>query len=397
VIDSAGVVTSESLAVTEVVAAPGWLTDDVLRSAASVQQFRPDAFAGAVVRAAKAAGVRDSIHTGKVTFGESQPDAAEDWVRVALARAALDGASVAWVHVDGQPIGALLVRDEVRPDAAESLRELRSAGVRRLVLVTRGNLNDPEDVGVLLGVDELWTRCGTADKVERVRTERRQGVVTLMVGDDPAVGAADVGIALSGRGACVADVVIADGRVTRLANAVRTARRARWISAIAGGAGMAVVLGGMAFSAIGWLAPLFAVLLRSGIDVLVMAVALQAATPIRRTVYRYEGDHEEVDHLRPVRLAVRQAADDLSTGFSAQAQQSVLKAYHLMWDHVVPLQRSGEQKGEFERQVRRLGSHLSAPNAQVEDLRATLYGLNAVLSERLISQPASLQSLQDLR
>ncbi|MCE7004482.1 HAD-IC family P-type ATPase [Kibdelosporangium philippinense] len=374
VIDASGVMYSGTLAVTEVVAAPGWLTNDVLACAASAQRARPDAFAGAVVRAAKAAGVRAS-HTGKVTFAETQPDSALDWVKVALARGSLDNASVAWVTVDGQPIGALLVRDEVRPDAAKSVRALRRAGMRRLVLVNRGHLNAPEDVGVVLGVDELWTHCGTADKVERVREERRHGL-TLMVGDDPAVGAADVGVALSGRGACVADVIIADGQVARLADAVRTARRTRWIGVIAATVGLTIILSAMAVSTLGWLAPMFAVLVRAGLDGLTMGAALQALKPGRPVARPYV---REPDHLSPVRHAVRQAAADLSTGLTPQAQQSVLRAYHLMADHVVPAQRTGE----IERQVRRLGAHLTTPNAEVDDLRATMYGLNAVLNEKV--------------
>ncbi|MBP2326305.1 P-type E1-E2 ATPase [Kibdelosporangium banguiense] len=376
VVDSAGVVTLGTLSVTEVVAAPGWLTNDVLALAASAQQFRPDPFAGAVVRAAKGAGVRDTAHSGMVTFAETQPEIAADWVKITLARAALDGATVAWVKMDGQLVGALLVRDEVRPEASDSLRSLRSAGIRRLVLVTRGHLNDPEDVGVLLGVDELWTGCGTADKVERVREEKRRGL-TFMVGDDPAVGAADVGIALSGRGACVADVIIADGRVTRLADALRTARRSRWIGVLATAAGLMLVAGGMALSVLGWLAPILAVAARIGIDALVVGMSLRSLAPCRPVA----GPVLEPDRLRPIRLAISQAADSLSTGLTPQARQSVRRAYHLMSDHVVPLQRTGE----IERQVRRLGAHLTAPNAQVEDVRATLYGLNAVLSERLIS------------
>jgi cation transport ATPase len=363
--------------VSEVVAAPGWLTNDVLAMAASAQQYRPDPIAGAVVRAAKAAGVRDSAQSGKVTFTGTQPEIAADWIKITLARAALDSAAISWVTVDGQPIGALLVRDSVRPEASASLRRLRSAGIRRLVLVTHDHLNDPEDVGVLLGVDELWTGCGTADKVERVREERRRGL-TFMVGDDPAVGAADVGIALSGRGACVADVIIADGRVTRLADALRTARRSRWIGILTTAAGLTLVAGGATLTTMGWLAPLMAVFARVAIDAVVVALALRSLAPGRPVI----GLVTEHDHLRPVRLAVSQAADSLSTGLTPQARQSVRRAYHLMSDHVVPMQRTGE----IERQVRRLGAHLTAPNAQVEDVRATLYGLNAVLSERMITQ-----------
>jgi P-type E1-E2 ATPase len=373
VIDSTGVVTAGTLSVTEIVAAPAWLTDTVLAVAASVQRFRPHPLAGAVMRAAEQAGLRASLPSGKVTIGDERPNATADWVRVAIARAELDGASTAWVSIDGQPIGALLVRDELRPEAADSLRRLRASGLRRLVLVTHGNVNNPEDMGLLLGVDELWTGCETADKIERVREERRHGR-TLMIGDDPAVGAADVSVVLSGRGTCAADVIITDGRVARLANAVRTARRSRRIGAFATSAGLTLMLAGMGASVLGWLAPVLAVLTRVGVDVLVMGLALGALAQSRPDTGSVVAEH---DRLRPARLAVREAADRLSTGLTTQALQSVLRAYHLISDQVVPMQPTRD----IERQVRRLGAHLTAANTQLDDLRATLYGLNAVLTE----------------
>jgi hypothetical protein len=140
----------------------------------------------------------------------------------------------------------------------------------------------------------------------------------------------------------------------------------------------------------GWFVPIAAVLVRSAVDWLVMGSALTAITPTRP---KAPPMGPKQDHLRPVRLAVRKAADELSSGMTPQAQREVLRAYHLISDHVVPLQRTDE----IERQVRRLGAHLATPKPQVEDVRATLYGLNAVLSEGLISHPASLQSMQDPR
>jgi P-type E1-E2 ATPase len=388
VLDSVGVVTSGIPSVTEIVAAPGWLTDEVLALAASIQRMQADPVAGAVVRAAKAAGIGEVLADRAVTLSQRPADASADWVRIALARAALDGANVVWVNADGRPIGAFLVRDEMRAEAPGSMRRLRSAGVRRLVMLTGDRLEDPHDVGVLLGVDEIWTGCGTADKIERVREERRRGP-TMMIGDNPAVGSADVGVALSGCGACVADVIIADGDVARLADGVRTARRARRTGLLAGAGGLLAVLAAMGLAALGWVSPLVAVLVQVAVDAAIMGVALCALAPARRIDRQPAGD----DGLGQVRQAVREAADDLSTGLTPQAQKSVRRAYHLMADHLVPAQRTGE----LERQVRRLGTHLTEPDAHVEDMRATLYGLNAVLTERLSSHSASLQRLQDSR
>ena len=64
-----------------------------------------------------------------------------------LNRAALDGAAVAWVSVDGRLTGAVLLRDPLRVDAPRTLRRLRAAGITRLVMLTGDRPEPGAEVG----------------------------------------------------------------------------------------------------------------------------------------------------------------------------------------------------------------------------------------------------------
>ncbi|MCE7004656.1 cadmium-translocating P-type ATPase [Kibdelosporangium philippinense] len=430
VLDKTGTVTIGQPAVTDVLTAPGFTTQRVLELAAAVEQLSPHVLAAAVVRAAGSVppaeqveeqpgvGAAGLVDGRQVTVGKPSAEVLPEWARAAVRRAELDMASMIWVSLDGEPIGVLLARDEIRPDAARTLRRLRMAGIERIVLLTGDRLDNAQDVGTMLGLDELRAQCSPVDKVSRVREERSRAV-TLMVGDGindaPALAAADVGIGLAGRDATAAaraaDAVITDGRIARLADAVEAAARAHRIAVQSAGIGIALSFVAMAVAAFGRLAPAAGALVQEGIDVAVILNALRALLPARgrqskavaEVLHRFAGEHE---HLLPARQAVRRAADDLSAGLTPQAEQSVRRAYRLMSDVLLPHERAEDRDlypfvakllggpeatqtmsrghAEIERHVRRLGRHLSAADRldpdQVDDLRATLYGLDAILT-----------------
>ena len=75
------------------------------------------------------------------------------WATPIRRRAELDGTLTVFVAIDGEPAGAFLLDDPVRPDAARTIRELRRSGIRRVVMVSGDRADVAEGVGVVLGVD----------------------------------------------------------------------------------------------------------------------------------------------------------------------------------------------------------------------------------------------------
>ncbi|EWM10214.1 HAD-IC family P-type ATPase, partial [Kutzneria sp. 744] len=252
VLDKTGTVTLGAPRVTEVLTAPGHDRDAVLRTAAAVESLSSHVLAAAVVSAARplgigtatdvreepGIGVTGTVDGENVTVGKPPWSVPPEsgWAASALRRAGLDGASPIWVTVGGELIGVILAKDEIRPDAARTLRRLRAVGLRRIVMLTGDRADTAADVGGLLGFDDVQAECTPVTKVERVRAEHHRAV-TLMVGDGlndaPALATADVGVALSARGATAAaqsaDAVVLSDRIDPLPP-VETASHARRIA-----------------------------------------------------------------------------------------------------------------------------------------------------------------------
>ena len=219
--DKTGTLTVGRPSVADVVVVGTSSGPELLRLAASLDQMSPHVLAAAVVRAARerdlpierpsavrevaGCGIEGKVGGRTVALGKAAwvaPAGDPAWSLPARRRADLDGALTIFVAVDGDPAGAILLHDRVRPDARRTIRSLRRAGIRRVVMVTGDRSDAAEAVGAVIGVDEVVAECSPAEKVDAVRRERRHGA-TIMVGDGvndaPALAAADVGVAM-GRG-----------------------------------------------------------------------------------------------------------------------------------------------------------------------------------------------------
>ncbi|MGO4440212.1 heavy metal translocating P-type ATPase [Rhizobium sp. RAF56] len=141
-----------------------------------------------------------------------------------------EGKTVSVLIVGDQVAGALAMRDEPRPDAADGLRALSAAGIRT-VMLTGDNERTATAIGRQLGIP---VRAGLLpeDKQRIVGELKAEGLVVAKVGDGindaPALAAADVGIAMGG-GADVAletaDAAILHGRVGDIARMIRLSKR----------------------------------------------------------------------------------------------------------------------------------------------------------------------------
>jgi heavy metal translocating P-type ATPase len=429
--------------------------DEVLGLAASLDQVSPHVLGAAVVRAARqrglqlvlpvdveevpGRGVRGSVDGRAVAVGKASWVSPEEapWLRAIRRRADRDGMISIFVAVDGQPAGALLLEDPIRPDAARTLRRLRHDGIRRIVMVTGDRTDTAETVGAVIGVDEVLAERTPAEKVQAVQLARRFGP-TVMVGDGindaPALALADVGVAIGARGATasseVADVVLSVDRLDRLGEAVTIARRSLAIATECVVAGIGLSLMAMGFAAIGWLPATWGALTQEAIDVAVILNALRVLQPPRSyrrlqdrdaaLARRFSAEHR---NLRPDIDQVRAVADAIGAVPAERAIGMARILHEMLVEEIQPHEEAEDVElypmlarvlggadrtatmsrahAEIAHLIRRLG-HLiddtdtTQPDADdLIELRRLLYGLHAVLRLHFAQEDESYLSLAD--
>lgn len=140
------------------------------------------------------------------------------------------------VAVDGKYAGHIVINDKVKEDSASAISELKRLGVERAVMLSGDREAVAKSVAGQVGIDEFHAELLPADKVEYVRRmidHEAQGKSLVFVGDGindaPVLKLADVGIAMGGLGSDAAieaaDVVLMDDKPTKVATAIRIARR----------------------------------------------------------------------------------------------------------------------------------------------------------------------------
>lgn len=141
------------------------------------------------------------------------------------------------IHIakNGTYMGAILISDTLKPGAAEAIRGLQEAGVRRTVMLTGDREAVAAAVAKELGLTEYHAELLPADKVNEVEAllnaPRRGGVAFVGDGinDAPVLSRADVGIAMGALGSDAAieaaDVVLMDDDPRKIARAIRQARK----------------------------------------------------------------------------------------------------------------------------------------------------------------------------
>jgi heavy metal translocating P-type ATPase len=109
-------------------------------------------------------------------------------------------ASQVWVAHGQRCLGRLVLRDQPRGEARDALDSMRALGISRLVLLTGDRATVAREVGEALGMDEVVAEVLPAQKLEVVRAEQSAGHTVMMVGDGvndaPALGGADIGVAI---------------------------------------------------------------------------------------------------------------------------------------------------------------------------------------------------------
>ncbi|MGB6059727.1 MAG: heavy metal translocating P-type ATPase [Microthrixaceae bacterium] len=441
-LDKTGTLTEGRPSVAEVITDGTISSEEVLRLAASLDQFSPHVLASAIVRAARsreltldlpsnveevpAHGLRGKVGDTGVAVGKASwilDDAVEEpWVRAARRRADLDGALSMFVGLDGKAVGAVILKDSLRSDAPRTIRTLRRSGIDEVVMITGDRADVAQSVGSIIGVDVVLAERTPAQKVQAV-TEAGSRGVTMMVGDGindaPALAAADVGVAIGARGSTAsseaADVVLTVDRLEGLADGKAIASRSQRIArqSVLAGIGLSGVA--MVVAAFGYLPPAWGALLQEGIDVAVILNALRALSGGRsdhrrldeagtELARRFSAEHRllapELDQLRAV-------ADSIGSDGSASSLEGVRRVYRFLSEDLLPHEEEEDRalypavaralggsdptgvmsRGHVEiaQQIHRLGRMLEdlPTGGSVEDelleMRRLLYGLHAIL------------------
>ena len=146
----------------------------------------------------------------------------------------IDGEALVFVAKDGAFVGAIVISDEIKPEAKSTLSELSKCGITRTVMLTGDRQKRAEKIAEALSLDEVKAELLPENKLlelEKIISENKGK--TLYVGDGindaPSITLADVGIAMGAIGSdsaieC-ADVVITSDALDRIPDAIRGARK----------------------------------------------------------------------------------------------------------------------------------------------------------------------------
>lgn len=294
--DKTGTLTHGQPELADIRPAKGFHRDEVLQLAATLEQYSAHTLAKSIVASAKfeghalasltdvtettAHGLTATVDGKQVVIGKFGfvDDVAKD-----AEREKLDAGELAvYVAVNGRFAGAIILRDEVRGDASDTIAWLGRMGIRHTLMLTGDARATAEHVAAGLGVETVLADCLPIDKVRAVEqiTDRPVMMVGDGVNDAPVLAAADVGVAMGARGSTAAsesaDVVIMRDDLHRVARAVsigketiRIATQSIWI-------GMVLSIGLMIIAVFGVIPAILGAGFQEIIDLLTILNALRA-------------------------------------------------------------------------------------------------------------------------
>ncbi|WP_400160638.1 heavy metal translocating P-type ATPase [Arthrobacter sp. BPSS-3] len=301
-LDKTGTLTRNKPAVIEVAATGTATRDHVLALAAGLEARSEHPLARAILAAAEdrapvtdvdtipGAGLEGrldgrAIRLGRPGWIDAGPLAAE------VKRMQHAGATVVLIEDDGQVIGAIAVRDELRPEAREVIARLGASGYTTAML-TGDNLITATALGKAAGITEVHADLRPEDKAEIIRTlQNRQP--TAMVGDGvndaPALATADTGIAMGAMGTDVAietaDIALMGEDLNHLPQVLDHARRTRRIMLQNVGLSLLLIAVLIPLALFGILGLAAVVLIHELAEIVVIANGVRAGRISRKTAF----------------------------------------------------------------------------------------------------------------
>lgn len=245
VFDKTGTLTQGSFSVTAIHPESDYTEEQVLEWAALAEQFSDHPISKSLRAACKTEldparalnveeisghGVRAQIDGNQVCVGNARLMERENikWLPCELS------GTIVHVTVDGFYAGHIVISDQVKPDAAAAIADLKASGVKKTIMLTGDAQAVAESVAKELGVDEFHAELLPADKVALTESilKNATGKVAFVgdgINDAPVLTRADIGIAMGAMGADAAieaaDVVLMDDHPSKIATAMRVSRK----------------------------------------------------------------------------------------------------------------------------------------------------------------------------
>jgi len=180
-----------------------------------------------------------------------------------------EGWSLIFVARNGQCVGWIGMQDKTRPEARESLLELKESGVRRIAMISGDRQVVATRVAAEIGCEEAQGDCLPQNKVEFVRAMKAKGYKVAVIGDGvndaPALAAGDIGIAMGAAGSEVAihsaTIALMNNDLRRLPFLVKLSRSTRTVINQNFAFGVVFIIGGLTVAAFGVVGPIMASML----------------------------------------------------------------------------------------------------------------------------------------
>lgn len=223
VFDKTGTLTKAQPTVVDVVSFNGEDPDELLRTAACLEEHFPHSMAKAVVMAAQnkgltheekhskveyivAHGISSTVDGNRVVIGSHHFVFEDEQCSIPFGMQERfnnlrNDCSHLYLAINGQLAAVICIEDPLREEAAVVIGQLRAAGLSKIVMMTGDSDRTARTIATKVGVDEYYSEVLPEDKASFVEKEKAQGRSVIMIGDgindSPALSAADVGIAIS--------------------------------------------------------------------------------------------------------------------------------------------------------------------------------------------------------
>lgn len=295
IFDKTGTLTYGKPSLSEIICAPGFHRETVLRLAASVESYSKHPLAGAILEAARNARLfLEPASEISERPGEGLHGVVADrtvWItgRSTAAVPASDLPPTApglecLVFLDGRYAATFRFEDAPRGESPQFIRHLKPRhAVSRILIVSGDRRGEVEHLAAAVGIEEIFAAQSPEEKVAIVRRESANAP-TLFLGDGindaPAMQAATVGVAFGVKNditAEAADAVVLETSLGRVDELIHIGRRMRRIALQSALGGMALSVCGMIAAALGFLPPIGGAIAQEIIDLVAVLNAVRVA------------------------------------------------------------------------------------------------------------------------